>query len=60
MLSLLGTRSGVFNRLTYMLFRSQGVSAVVYPVLRAGRNLLLKILRKTRINNLGVANNDRF
>jgi len=59
-LSLMGTRSGVFNRLTYLLFRSKRVSAIVYPVLRAGRNLLLKILRKSKINNLGVENNDRF
>ena len=59
-LSLMGTRSGVFNRLTYLLFRSKRVSAVLYPVLRAGRNLLLKILRKTKINNLGLDANDRF
>ena len=59
-LSLMSTRSGVFNRLSYFFFRSEKVSAVLYPVLRACRNLLLKILRKSKINNLGTVNNDRF
>ena len=59
-LSLMSTRSGVFNRLSYFFFRSEKVSAVLYPVLRACRNLLLKMLRKSKINNLGTANNDRF
>lgn len=60
MLSLLSTRSGVFNRLTYHLFRSRRAAALLYPVLKACRNLLLKILRRTRINNLGMPDNERF
>jgi predicted DCC family thiol-disulfide oxidoreductase YuxK len=59
-LALMGTRSGVFNRLNHLVFRSAAVSAVVYPVLRAGRNLLLKLLRRTRINNLDLPDNHRF
>jgi len=59
-LSLIGTRSGSFNRLTYFLFRSKRLSAVIYPVLRSGRNLLLKILGRSKINNLNADNNDRF
>lgn len=59
-LAIMGTRSGVFNRLAYWCFRSRAVSSVVYPVLRACRNLLLKILRRTKINNLALENNDRF
>jgi predicted DCC family thiol-disulfide oxidoreductase YuxK len=59
-LSLMGTRSGIFNRLTFILFKSKTVSAVLYPVLRACRNLLLKILGKTKINNLAADNNERF
>jgi predicted DCC family thiol-disulfide oxidoreductase YuxK len=59
-LSLMSTRSGLFNRLAYVAFRSQRVSRVLYPVLRTCRNLLLKLLGKTRINNLGVPNNDKF
>ena len=60
MLSLIGTRSGVFNRLNYWLFRSKSVSSVLYPVLRFFRNLLLKILGKSKINNLGHPGNDKF
>ncbi len=59
-LAIMGTRSGIFNRLAYWCFRSRAVSSVVYPVLRSCRNLLLKILRKTKINNLALENNDYF
>ena len=59
-LSVLGTRSGFFNRLTYWCFRSRRVSRVLYPIFRAMRNLLLKALRKTKINNLGLPDNRRF
>lgn len=59
-LTLLGTRSGWFNRLNYWVFRSAALSKVLYPLLRALRNLLLKMLRVTRINNLNIAGNDRF
>ena len=59
-LSLLSTRTGFVNRLSYYVFRSKRASEALYPVLRSCRNLLLKILRKTKINNLGVNNNNRF
>lgn len=59
-LALMGTNRGLFNRLAYWSFRSRRVARVLYPILRAFRNLLLKILGKTRINNLGVPGNDRF
>lgn len=60
MLSLLSTRSGVFNRLNYWLFKSKRLSHLLYPVLRSLRNLLLKLLGKTKINNLDLSNNSRF
>ena len=60
MLSMLSTRSGVFNRLTYRVFQSQRVSEFLYPLLRLCRNLLLKILRRTKINNLDRTDHDRF
>lgn len=60
MLSMLSTRSGVFNRLTYRVFQSRQVSAFLYPMLRACRTLLLKILGKSKINNLDTPGNDRF
>lgn len=50
-LALISSRSGVFNKLNYWLFKSRRVSAVLYPVLRFFRNLLLKVLGKTKINN---------
>ena len=59
-LSIMSTRSGIFNRVTYWVFRSKVMSSILYPILRAARNLLLKILRKTKINNLELENNDEF
>ena len=60
MLAILGTRSGLFNRFTYWCFNSLAVAGYLYPFLRECRNLLLKLLRKTKINNLELKNNDRF
>jgi predicted DCC family thiol-disulfide oxidoreductase YuxK len=59
-LSLMSTRTGFFNRLAYWSFRSQRAARTLYPVLRAMRNFLLKLLGKTRINNLQISGNDRF
>jgi predicted DCC family thiol-disulfide oxidoreductase YuxK len=59
-LSLMSTRSGVFNRFTYWIFRSQRLSTILYPLFRFFRNLLLKLLRKSRINNLGLPRRERF
>ena len=59
-LALASNRTGFFNRLNYWLFRSKALSRVLYPLLKAMRGLLLKILGKTRINNLGKSGNDRF
>lgn len=59
-LALLSSRSGVFNRLNYWLFKSKTISKILYPILRSIRNLLLKILGKTKINNLGIVGNSNF
>lgn len=59
-LSLLSTRTGFVNRLSYYVFRSKRASEILYPIMRSCRNLLLKILRRTKINNLGLADNNRF
>jgi predicted DCC family thiol-disulfide oxidoreductase YuxK len=59
-LALMSTRRGAFNRLAYWCFRTKPVARVFYPLLRTGRNLLLKLLGKTKINNLGISGNDRF
>ena len=59
-LALISSRSGVFNRMNYWLFRSRRMSKILYPLLKFCRNLLLKALRKTKINNLQQPDNDRF
>jgi len=59
-LSLMSSRSGAFNRLTYWIFRSKSLSNILYPLFRFFRNLLLKLLRKARINNLGLPRRERF
>lgn len=48
-LSLISSRSGVFNRLNYWIFKSKRMSHVLYPILKAGRAVLLKLMRKTKI-----------
>lgn len=53
-LSLLSTRSGVFNRLTYHIFKSPKVSKILYPLLRDCRNVALWALGKSRIDNLNT------
>ncbi len=60
LLSLLGTNSGLFNRITHWSFKYRPVARILYPLLRACRNLLLKVLGKTKINNLRVPGKDRF
>ncbi len=59
-LALISSRSGIFNRLNYWMFKSRTLYHFFYPILRFFRNLLLKLLRKTKINNLRLENNDRF
>tara|TARA_R110002096_G_scaffold419615_1_gene624360 strand:+ start:3702 stop:3935 length:234 start_codon:yes stop_codon:yes gene_type:complete len=59
-LALLGSRKGFVNRIAYWAFRSQTAARILYPVLAACRNLLLKILGRSRINNLQLENNDKF
>mgnify|MGYP000023513879 FL=1 len=59
-LALISSRSGLLNRLNYYLFRSKRLSHVFYPILRFFRNVLLKVLGKTKINNLNIDDNHRF
>jgi hypothetical protein len=55
-LALISSRSGIFNRLNCGC-SIQDASLHQSSVFR---NLLLKLLRRTKINNLGLENNDRF
>ena len=51
-MALYGSRKGLANRLNRALFGSQSRSRLLYPVLRAGRNLLLRLLGRSKIDNL--------
>lgn len=59
-LATLSSRKGVVNKLAYWIFRWPRAAKILYPVLAACRNLLLKILGRSRINNLNLEDNDRF
>ena len=59
-LALISSHSGLLNRINYWIFKSKSVSSWLYPILRLFRNLLLKMLGKTKINNLGAPDNERF
>lgn len=59
-LAKMSTRSGLYNRLLGAVFSSRRLAGVLYPPLKACRTLLLKILRRSRINNLERDGADRF
>ncbi len=40
--------------------KSETLASFLYPILKSCRNLLLKLLGKSRINNLGKIGNDKF
>ncbi len=48
-LALLATASNTFNRINKLIFERKRLAAVLYPILRAGRNLSLKILGVKKI-----------
>ncbi len=43
-IALISSSSGIFNRLNRWIFRHPGLSRLLYPGLRAGRNITLRIL----------------
>jgi predicted DCC family thiol-disulfide oxidoreductase YuxK len=49
-LALLSSPSGVFNRVNAAIFRSERLSRLLYPVLRSGRNTLLGLLGREKLN----------
>lgn len=59
-LAKISSRKGLYNWLLGAVFSSRRLAAIFYPPLKACRNLLLKILRRSRINNLGRDGADRF
>ena len=59
-LALMSSQSGIFNQLNYQIFKYPIIAKNLYPLLRYGRNILLKLLGKTKINNLNLENNQHF
>jgi len=59
-LALMSSRNGMFNRVNYWMFKSDRVSKLLYPMLRSCRNLLLKGIGVSKINNLNKDSNDTF
>ena len=59
-LALLSSRSGMINRLNYHIFKSKTMSFLLYPILKFFRSLLLKLLGKSKINNLNKSGRSRF
>jgi predicted DCC family thiol-disulfide oxidoreductase YuxK len=50
-LALMSTRYGIFNRVNAWAFSNPTVSRIAYPVLKAGRDLALRLLRRGRIHS---------
>lgn len=48
-LALLSGEADWFNRINAAIFRSPGLSRALYPLLRAGRNTVLRLLGRSRI-----------
>lgn len=51
-MALLAPASGIRNRLNRLLFGNLAIARAVYAGLRAGRNLLLKVLGRKKIGSL--------
>jgi len=49
-LALLSTGSGAFNRTVALLFSRPGVARFAYPLLRACRNLALRLLGRSKLH----------
>ena len=52
-MALMTTKSGLLRRLTKWTFTSERRSRYLYPILRGGRNMTLRVLGHKKINNLG-------
>lgn len=51
-MALLGSPHGWFNRMNGLLFRSPLLAKLAYPLMRGSRNLLIRVLGVSPINNL--------
>lgn len=49
-LAKLSTRSGIINKINGAIFRSEVAARVIYPILRTGRNITLRLLGRRKIS----------
>ena len=56
LMAKLAPSTGFRNRLNRLVFGSRTVSRLSYPVLRGGRNLLLRMLGRTKIRDIDRPN----
>ncbi len=59
-LALLSSKSGFFNRIAFAAFGWRPMARLLYPIMKSCRNLLLRMLGRSRINNLNRPGNERF
>ena len=59
-LALLSSGKGFVNFMARLTFRSPALAHILYPFFRFIRNMLLKVLGRTRVNNLQISGNDQF
>ena len=59
-LTKLSSEKGFVNTAARLSFGSRRLARLLYPLFKSLRNLLLKVLGKSRINNLQRTGNDRF
>jgi predicted DCC family thiol-disulfide oxidoreductase YuxK len=52
-LALLSSSSSLFNQFNRAIFRSPALSRLLYPVLRSGRNCLLRLLGRSKFSAAG-------
>ncbi len=52
-LAQMSSGKGLFNRCMSLTFRSPRTARLLYPLLTRGRSLLLRLLGRSRIDNLG-------
>lgn len=55
MMAFLGSNRGWYNRMNAVLFKSPTIARLMYPIMKLGRNTLLKILGIPRLHNLEIA-----
>lgn len=59
-LALLNSGNGFFNRMTIVAFAWRPLARLLYPIMKLCRKLLLKMLGRSKVNNLKRPGNDRF